>query len=210
MLDIYLIRHAESEMNTNSHLIGGRSNSTPLSDTGVYQANLLGKRLKQSEVVFNDVYSSSAKRTQETARNTGLHMGFSLDDVIVTPHLLELDQGNWEGKPREQVYTPKILHDINADNWKFSPPNGESQKDVEDRMLGWLEENVLSKYPEKRTIGIFTHGMAIKCLLRGIMNSSPSLTYKIHIDNTAITRLQYSESGWHIIAINDTAHLLEE
>ncbi|MEK6856145.1 MAG: histidine phosphatase family protein [Nanoarchaeota archaeon] len=208
MLDIYLIRHAESEMNNNCHLIGGRSNSTPLSKTGVYQANLLGKRLKQSGVVFDNIYSSSAKRTQETARNVGLHLEFSLDDVVITPKLLELDQGDWEGKPRTQVYTPETLSLINANNWKFTPPNGESQKDVEDRMLEWLKEYVLSKYPEEKTIGIFTHGMAIKCLLRGIMDFSSDLTYKINLDNASITRLKYSERGWHLITINDTAHLL--
>lgn len=210
MLDIYLIRHAESEMNNNGHLIGGRSNSTPLSNRGVYQAKLLGKRLKQSGVVFNDVYSSSAERTQETARNVGLYLGFSLDDVVVTPQLLELDQGDWEGKPREQVYTPEKLSFINANNWEFTPPNGESQKDVEDRMLEWLKEYALSKYPEEKTTGIFAHGMAIKCLLRGIMDFSPNLTYKINLDNTSITRLKYSERGWHLITINDTAHLLGE
>jgi len=210
MLDIYLIRHAESEMNNNRHLIGGRSNSTPLSDRGVCQADLLGRRLKESGVFFNNVYSSSAERTLKTAINVGLHLGFSLDNIVVTSKILELDQGDWEGKSREQVYTPETLSRINTDNWKFTPPNGESQKNVEDRMLRWLEEYVLSKYPKEETTGIFTHGMAIKCLLRGIMDFSPSLTYKINLDNTSITRLKYGERGWNILTINDTAHLLGE
>ena len=50
--------------------------------------------------------------------------------------------------------------------------------------------------------------MAIKCLLRGIMDFSSGLTYKINLDNASITRLKYSERGWHLITINDTAHLL--
>jgi len=210
MLDIYLIRHAESEMNNNGHLIGGRSNSTPLSERGIYQANLLGKRLKHSSITFNEVYSSTAERTQETARTVGLHLGYSLNDVIKTPDLLELDQGDWEGKPREQIYTQETLNLINSDNWIFTPPKGESQKDVEERMLGWLNEYVVSTYPEEKIIGIFTHGMAIKSLLRGIMDFSPNLTYKINLDNTAITRLKYDKMGWHLITLNDTAHLFGE
>lgn len=210
MLDIYLIRHAESEMNKYSHLIGGRSNLTPLSQAGVHQARLLGKRLKQSGVVFNDIYSSSANRTKETARTVGLYLGLTLDDVVITPKILELDQGDWEGMPREQIYTPELLNCINDDNWNFTPPNGESQKDVEKRMLKWLKEYVLSRHPDEKTTGIFTHGMAIKCLLRGIMDFSPRLTYKINLDNASITRLKYNERGWHLITINDTAHLLGE
>lgn len=77
-------------------------------------------------------------------------------------------------------------------------------------MLKWLKGYVLPGYPEKKTVGIFTHGMAIKCLLRGILDFSPSLTYKINLDNTSITRLKYSAQGWHLVTINDTAHLLGE
>jgi probable phosphoglycerate mutase len=210
MLDIYLIRHAESEMNNNGDLIGGRTNSTPLSDRGIHQANLLGKRLKQSGILFNNIYSSSAKRAQETAEIVGSYLGFSLSDVEVTDKILELSQGDWEGKKREEVYTPERLRQINKNNWKFTPPNGESQKDVEERMLKWINEYVLSEILKKKIVGIFTHGMTIKCLLRGIMDFSPSLTYKISLDNTSITRLGYSERGWHLITVNDTAHLLGE
>ena len=207
MLDIYLIRHAESEMNKNEHLIGGRSNSTPLSQKGINQAISLGKRLKHSRVIFDELYSSTAKRTLETARKVGEHMGFSQDNVIKTSELLELDQGEWEGKPREQIYTPEVLTIIEGDNWNFTPPNGESQKDLEERLQKMIYRILTSKNSQEKTIGIFTHGMAIKCLLRGIMDFHSSLTYKVNLDNTSITRLKYDKKGWHLITINDTAHL---
>ena len=56
MLDLYFIRHAESLMNNKGHLIGGRSNETPLSERGIYQANLLGQRLKHLGIVFRVNY----------------------------------------------------------------------------------------------------------------------------------------------------------
>lgn len=207
MLDIYLIRHAESEMNKNSHLISGRLNETPLSEKGIYQANLLGKRLKDSNVVFNELYSSIAKRTIETARIVIQHLDYSLDDIIKTTELLELDQGEWEGKPREEIYTPEVLAQITSDNWNFTPPCGESQRAVEERMLRWVNKNLTLRYSEGLTVGIFTHIMSIKCLLRGIMDFSPTLTYKVNIDNTSITRLKYTNLGWHLVTVNDTAHL---
>ncbi|MDA2922338.1 histidine phosphatase family protein [Patescibacteria group bacterium AH-259-L07] len=210
MLDIYLIRHAESEMNNNRHLIGGRLNETPLSARGIYHANLLGKRLKDSGVAFNEVYSSTAARTIETAKIVGTQLGYSLDDVVKTTELLELDQGEWEGKPRVDIYTPEVLALINKDNWNFTPPNGESQRAVEERMLRFVNENLLSKYSEGTVAGVFTHGVAIKCLLRGIMDFSPALTYKVNLDDTSITRLKYTDRGWHLVTVNDTAHLLGE
>jgi len=207
MLDLYLIRHAQSEANINHHLIGGRSNESPLSEKGELQASLLGQRLKHSNIVFDEIYSSTARRTIETSRIAGTHAGYSLDEVVKTDEILEFDQGGWQGKTRVEVYTPEILAQINSDNWNFTPPGGESQRKVEERMLNWVNETIISRYNEDLRVGVFSHGMAIKCLLRGIMQFSPSITHKINLFNTSITRLTYSEKGWYIVTINDTAHL---
>lgn len=199
MLDLYLIRHAESELNRFLQIIGGRSNETPLSENGREQAYLLGERL--SKIPFTVYYSSPAVRSLETAR---IAHG-TLDDVVQSPLLLELDQGDWEGKLRTEIYTPEMLARINADNWNFSAPNGESQRAVEERMLCFVNDNLL-QYSDLSCC-VFTHGLAIKCLLRSVMDFSPKITYKIEIENTSITRLKYSDRGWYVITINDTAHL---
>ena len=120
----------------------------------------------------------------------------------------DLDQGEWESQPRDQIYTPETLAKINADNFNFTPPNGESQKTVEDRMYSFVENNLLGIYPEAQTVGIFSHGMAIKCLLRRILDSKSGMTYKIDLENTSITRLQHKGNGWSLLSVNDTAHLL--
>ena len=194
-------------MNNMDHLICGRSLDTPISEKGIYQANLLGRRLRLLGVEFDEVYSSTARRTLETALNVGLELGFSREDILQTPELLELDQGEWEGKLRDEIYTPERLRLINGDNWNFTPPGGESQRDVEERVLGWINNNLVSRYSQGITAGIFTHGFAIKCLLRGVMEFSPSITYRLDIDNTSVTRLKYSENGWSVIKINDASHL---
>ena len=209
MLDLYLIRHAESEMNTHSDLIGGRSNGTLLSERGKVQADLLGRRLNVSEVVFDEIYSSTARRTLETAERVISHLGYS-HAIVQSPRLLELDQGDWEGKPRVEIYTPEVLAAIRFDNWNFTPPHGESQRDVEERMIDFVHETLLERCHEDLRVSVFTHGMAIKCFLRGIMDFSPKITYNVFLENTSITRLKYSERGWHVLTLNDTAHLLGE
>jgi broad specificity phosphatase PhoE len=40
-----------------------------------------------------------------------------------------------EGRPRQECYTPEVLAQIQADNWDFAAPGGESQKQLEDRMV---------------------------------------------------------------------------
>ena len=99
-----------------------------------------------------------------------------------------------------------MIDKINNDNWNFTPPNGESQKTVEERMINWVEETLLNNYRDDSVVGVFTHGMAIKCFLRGVIGFSPKITYKIPLDNTSITRLTYSKR-WDILAIGDSSHL---
>ncbi|MBI2666233.1 histidine phosphatase family protein [Candidatus Woesearchaeota archaeon] len=212
MLDLYLIRHAESEANNNPHLISGRSNEIPLSEVGKYQAELLGKRFKDHKIIFDRWYSSTAVRTVETARISGKVVEHSIDEVLKSPELLELDMGEWVGRLRTEAYTPEVLSKINSDNWNFAPPGGESQREVEERMLRWVNGTLLKKYQHEQEkeqeikMAVFTHGLAIKCLLRGIMDFSTNITYRIHIDNTSITRLNYDKNGWHVITVNDTSH----
>lgn len=208
MLDLYIFRHGKSLMQTKDWLIGGRSNETPLIGKGIYQSYLLGNRLKKSKIVFDEIYSSSATRTRETSRIACSIIGFPLEKIVVCEDLLEQNQGDWEGKPRQEIYTPEILAKINSDNWHFTPPNGESQRAVEERMLGWINQNLVTRYADNISAGIFGHGTAIKCLLRGIMGFSPKITYKIAIENTSITRLNYNEKGWHVLSVNDAGHLL--
>lgn len=209
MLDLYLIRHAESAMNKASNLIGGRSNESPLSEQGNHQANLLAERLLKERVQFSKIYSSTAKRTYQTAKAVAVQIGYPVKTIVQVDDLLELDQGGWEGLPRVECYTPEIISLINADPWNYAAPNGESQRQVEGRMVRWLDRELIQvSRNEDESVGIFTHGMAIKCLLRGIMNFDAERTYKVCIDNTSITRLKYTDRGWHWLTLNDAAHLL--
>ena len=55
---------------------------------------------------------------------------------------------------------------------------------------------------------LFSHSTAIKCLLRGVLGSSPQMTHKLSVDNTSVTVLRHSSScGWHLLKVNDISHL---
>ena len=97
MLDLYLIRHAESEMNVQEHLIGGRNDAVNLSPKGELQAWYLGKRFREDRIQFDYIYSSTAVRAQRTAQIVCQEIKYPLDRIIYSTALLELDQGDWEG-----------------------------------------------------------------------------------------------------------------
>ncbi|GAB4819242.1 hypothetical protein N2152v2_006288 [Parachlorella kessleri] len=131
--------------------------------------------------------------------------------LVSSEELLELDMGQWEGGVRAECYSPENLAIIRRDVWRFAPPGGESQKQVEERMLRYITQVVLPQLTPDRPALIVTHGLAIKCFLRGLLDSSPDMTRRIRLDNTAITEVGFqpdgAEQGWHILRVNDTMHL---
>ena len=207
MLDLFFVRHAESEMNQAPGIICGRSSSTPLSKKGLLQASKLGARFKNSGTFFDKIYSSPARRTLQTAELITQKIGADVRKIITSDGLQELHQGDWEGQPRDKIYTPEILNEISRSAGTFCPPNGESMQMVENRMINWLKTEFPDDLNSEIKALIVTHGMAISCLLRGILDSAPSMIYKTRIDNTSITRLKKDEKGWHLLGVNDSAHI---
>ncbi len=201
MIDLYLIRHAECENNINNHLISGRSNHSPLTKNGIKQAMLLGMRLKRENIKFDEVYSSPAIRTMETAK---LSLG-NIDDIIISDNLQELDQGDWVGRLREEVYSKETIKEIDKDCWNFRPPNGETQAEVQKRVYDVIKKNVINN--NDKITAFYTHGVAIKCLLKDVMNLDHRITWRIQIDNTSITQLRYDNGLWWPIKINDNGHV---
>lgn len=56
-----------------------------------------------------------------------------------------------EGKPRQECYTPEVLKQIEKDKWGFAAPGGESQMQLEDRMVCvhrvWTQPMVVMQWP---------------------------------------------------------------
>ncbi|QQG43975.1 MAG: histidine phosphatase family protein [Candidatus Roizmanbacteria bacterium] len=208
---IYLIRHAESEMNQKPELIAGRSPQSPLSEKGKIQSLNLGRKLNQEGIKFDAIYSSPLIRTKMTAELVLKEMKISKDMIIEVPELVEFSSGDWEGRSRQEIYTPEILQYINTKGSLFTPPNGESQLMVEHRASGWFIKEILHNpnyFDKTKTIAIFSHGLTIKCLLHFVMHFDDRLIYRIRLDNTAYCKLRLNREGWFIDSLNETSQLL--
>lgn len=207
MLDIYLIRHAESTGNVQSHIVGGRSNHLLLTEKGEKQAIVLGKWLAKKGIFFDRVFASVAIRAKETARLVCQEINLPTAEIYIEEDLVELCQGDWTGRLREEVYTEAALKAIQDDPWNFKAPGGESQKEVEERVYDWFEMNILPLFEQNLKIAIFSHGVAIKCLFRKIAGANPAITYRLAIENTSVTQYLFDERGWHVRRLNDFGHL---
>jgi broad specificity phosphatase PhoE len=213
VLDLYFFRHAETIYNANNGvIIGGQSISLDISERGGRQAEALGERLEAEGIIFDEMYCSTALRTQRTARITCKIIKFPFRMVKRRKALLELSQGDWEGKEKDKIYTPEVLAQLRQQHWKFKAPGGESEEELEIRMANCINADLVEERDkEDICAGIFGHGMAIKCFLRKITNSDPRMTYRNSLDNCSITHVRYVPSGqhegWSVVKVNDNAHL---
>lgn len=211
-LEIYLIRHGESVTNCQPHLIGGRSGWADLTNKGRLQARLLNLRLKEENIKFDSVYSSTLIRARRTC-DLGFEGVFPLEKVVESDQLIEMSQGKWEGQVRNKVYSDKVLIEMNSKGKFFIPANnsGESQRMIERRASNWFEDEILYnlKYQNKKSrVAVVGHSQWFRNLLHYVMGFNDRLIHRIKIDNTSVTKLYFDQYGWGIgPEFNDTSHL---
>lgn len=70
-------------------------------------------------------------------------MGIPEEQVEFVEALQELSQGQWEGRLRTEVYTREILQLMNNTMPDFRAPGGESQRQLEFRMVEFLNNILL-------------------------------------------------------------------
>jgi broad specificity phosphatase PhoE len=78
--------------------------------------------LKFTDTYFDNVYSSPARRTIDTARISLDYLDFSFEQVNILDELQELDQGDWAGRKRFEVKTPEVIDQMNRIHWDFKAP----------------------------------------------------------------------------------------
>jgi broad specificity phosphatase PhoE len=207
-----LIRHGQSTQNQNPDLMG-QLPDVPLSEKGLKQAQRLGERLKLNP--WDKVYSSPYTRAIGTAMiATGLG-----PEITLVPDLREYSAGNWTNASRSEIVTLPVAARMGLLNHNFLPPSGESLAQVERRASLWLENEILyNKEKQAKAVELakenkianyycFSHGMTIKCLLHYVLGYDKSMTWKVTIENTSISKLYFGKDGWRLLSINDHAHL---
>lgn len=204
MIDFYLIRHAEAELSFKiAELVGGRCIDSMLTERGVLQARALGRRLRDEGVKFDEVHAGNCTRHLDSTILMCEEIGFPYS-IIVTDALLELSQGEWEGKRKKKTFTKEIELIQRSNLLDFKAPGGESPRDVGYRMMTYLlgikdriDDDSLKK------VGIISSANAIRQAIRGIDMLSPSETWKISINHASISQFRYKrEIGWETLRIN--------
>ena len=212
--DLYLIRHGQSESNALPVDRFSDIYDSMLTPKGEEQARRLGARFAAEGVTFDRIYCSTYKRAIRTARIMVEDMG-APETKVPQVHALREQEApdDWRGKRMEDVYTPEVRAYMAAKSNDFKPEGGESLREVERRISGWLEDELiynpeLVSRPVSMRVAVVGHGTAHSCLMRYILGFDQRLTLHLLLDNCSISRFRFDSGGWSLISINDAAHIM--
>ena len=161
---LVISRHGESEWN----LLGKWTGWTDvnLTEKGRNDTVRLGALLKG--VVFNEAYTSSLKRTQQTL--AALLEGCGVENLPTThaTELNERDYGDLTGKNKWEVKSEIGEEAFNGirRGWDYPVPGGETLKDVYARVVPYFEQEILPKLQNGENILLVAHGNSIRALIK--------------------------------------------
>lgn len=206
-INLYLIRHGESVRNTEPDVIG-QDKGEILTFNGELQARRLGEYFRDNLISFDEIYFSYYKRARDTC---DIACAEFAENAIKYPcvELREYSAGDVTNKKRSEVVTFEVLDEMNKLGMHFKFPKGEALYQVQGRAIKFIYDRILSKPSDKpRNIALFSHGMTIKCILQYVMQFDQKMTWRITLDNTSVSVIQFKNDMWFIKSINDTRHLI--
>ncbi|CZW12598.1 2,3-diphosphoglycerate-dependent phosphoglycerate mutase GpmB [Enterobacter cloacae] len=205
MLQVYLVRHGETQWNAERR-IQGQSDS-PLTEKGVQQAWQVAERARTLGITH--VITSDLGRTQQTARIIADACGC---DVLLEPRLRELDMGVLEKRhidtltETEEGWRRTLVN--GTEDGRI--PEGESMQELSVRMHAALAECL--KLPAGSRPLLVSHGIALGCLVSTILGLPAYAERRLRLRNCSISRIDYQESswlasGWVVEMAGDISHL---
>ncbi len=150
-MKLVLIRHGPTDWNAEKR-IQGRIDQ-PLSKAGI--EDIRRRRLSESLIQI-PWYCSPMRRARQTAEL------LPVATPVIEAALTEMHWGDWEGKIlkplRKHLGNP--MRDNEARGRDFCPPNGESPRQVQDRLKPWLRTIA----EQGQDCGAITHKGIIRCI----------------------------------------------
>lgn len=184
-LHLYLITHCESCFNKRG-IFTGRVNSH-LTKNGIRHARKMALTLKDETIDL--AIHTSLVRTKETLKlilKYHPHCHVEVDDRII-----ERDYGDLSRKSKKKYQRDNPeLYPIYHRSYQVRPPNGESIKDVEQRVIPFLRELINRMKRHYLNVLIVCHGNSIRPMIRYFEKLSPDEMMKLEYLRHHIFRYQ--------------------
>ncbi len=142
-------------MNVSGHWAG--QIETPLTSTGIKQAQDAGKLLKEMTPKIDVIIASPLSRAHDTASYIAKEIGYPVDKIIKDKLFIERSFGDLEGTSHEYFIKNKTMKDMDE------MPGAEAALVLHNRAVKAME--YLKSLPEKNIL-VVSHGSFGRALMR--------------------------------------------
>lgn len=178
MAKLILIRHGKSDWNLKGLWTGWTD--VDLAPEGREEARKTAERMR--DITIDVVFTSTLKRAQETWDEVRQTLGLSDIPTTAAAELNERNYGDLTGKNKWEVKEKIGEEEFQRirRSWDYPVPNGESLKDVYDRVIPYYEAHILPLLKEDKNVLIAAHGNSLRALTK----------YLEHISDEDIPKLE--------------------
>ena len=170
MAKLVLVRHGESKWNKLGLWQGWTD--IDLTDNGIEQAKAVGREVRN--IHFDNAYSSPLVRASKTLEEILKVLGQRDLPVIEDHAITEKHYGIYAGKNKWQVKEEVGEEEFQKlrRGWDYPTPEGESMKQVYERLIPYYEKEILPKLKDGKNIIITSHGNTLRTLIKYLDNLS--------------------------------------
>ena len=171
MNKLILLRHGQSQWNLENKFTGWKN--VPLTEKGEMEAKKAGELIKKNKIHIDFIFSSILERANKTAeiaiKEANLQNLINNNKLILTKHedLNERDYGDLVGLNKEETANKFGKEQVHI--WRRSydtpPPNGESLKDVVERVSPYFKKNIKPLLVQNNNILIAAHGNSLRAMM---------------------------------------------
>lgn len=201
-MKLYITRHGETQWNTQKRFQG--SKDSELTETGIYQAELLSERIDEIELDY--IIASPLKRAYNTAKILNKNKELQ---IITYDGLKELNLGDFEGMTIDEIreVSGDLIDRVHQDPYNNRYPNGENLIEFCGRVSNTMNE-VIDKYFGKNIL-IVAHGGTINCIQSYLESKKVKKEWMAGVvRNCSLSLVEIDEDkNFNIIYYNDTDHL---
>mgnify|MGYP001292879318 FL=1 len=171
MNKLVLLRHGQSQWNLENRFTGWKD--VPLTEKGINEANNAGHLLKKHNIKIDKVFSSVLERANKTAeiamKVLEIENLYKNGKLIYekNQNLNERDYGDLVGLNKAETadkFGKEQVH-IWRRSYDTPPPNGESLKDVVDRVSPYFTETIQPHILNKKNVLIAAHGNSLRAIM---------------------------------------------
>lgn len=190
---LIITRHHETDWNKLGQWQGRTDRH--VTEYGIAQSILMGELLKKQSVSVG--YVSTLSRTHETMH--ALLKGAGKHDVKINiaSQLDERDYGDYTGKNKWEMQ--KLLGDDAflrlRRGWNEPVPNGETLRDVYERVVPFYLSDIVPHLQRGETILIVAHGNSLRALTKYIENLSDDAVSAVEFTFGEIITYAVDEAG---------------